>query len=336
MTTLRKEAYGPRGDASRHLPLEVLRAGLAALPEPPRDAGAVALIVCRRPDGERATPAEVLLTPEEGVTGDGWSRRPPRDVRAQITVMWRDVAALIANGQPLTLFGDNVIVDLDLAVANLPAGSRLRVGEALVEVTSKPHNGCSKFEGRFGADALAFVQAPETRHRNLRGIHWQVIASGLVRPSSPIQVLSRSGDMTLTVRPFATADRRSLEALWSRVFADDPPRNAPALLIARKLEVQPELLLVAMLGQTMVGAAMAGYDGVRGWIHHLAVAPEWRRHGFATALVHACEKGLRRLGCPKVNLQVRATNADVVAFYRRLGYEVEERISMGRLLEKPR
>jgi len=336
MNTLRKEAYGPRGEASRHLPLEALRAGLAGLPEPPRDAGAVALIVCRRGDGERDAPAEVLLTPEEGVPGDGWSRRPPRDVRAQITVMRRDVAALIANGQPLTLFGDNVLVDLDLSDANLPAGSRLRVGEALVEVSPKPHNGCSKFEERFGADALVFVQAPETRPRNLRGIHWKVIAPGLVRPSSPIQVLSRGAAVAPTVRAFVAADGPSLETLWSRVFPGDPPRNAPALLIARKLEVQPELLLVAVLDEILVGAAMAGYDGVRGWIHHLAVAPEWRRRGVATALVRACEEGLRRLGCPKVNLQVRATNAVVMAFYRRLGYEIEERISMGRVLEKPR
>ena len=76
--------------------------------------------------------------------------------------------------------------------------------------------------------------------------------------------------------------------------------------------------------------SMAGFDGVRGWIYHLAVAPECRRRGFATQLVRAAGDGLRKLGCQKINLQVRATNDDVVAFYRTLGYEVEQRVSMGR------
>lgn len=73
-------------------------------------------------------------------------------------------------------------------------------------------------------------------------------------------------------------------------------------------------------------------DGVRGWLYHLAVASEFRRRGFATGLVRAAEDGLRRLGCPKVNLQIRPTNHEVVAFYRSVGYEVEERVSMGRRL----
>jgi ribosomal protein S18 acetylase RimI-like enzyme len=103
-------------------------------------------------------------------------------------------------------------------------------------------------------------------------------------------------------------------------------------MIDNKLKVQPELLLVGSLDAQLVGAVMAGFDGTRGWIHHLAVAPEWRRHGFASRLLRAAEDGLRALGCPKVNLQVRASNSAVVAFYRSLGYAIEERISMGRRL----
>ncbi|HXJ32745.1 MAG TPA: GNAT family acetyltransferase [Candidatus Eisenbacteria bacterium] len=137
----------------------------------------------------------------------------------------------------------------------------------------------------------------------------------------------------MTVRPFRPADREALERLWAEVFPDDPPRNAPELVIDRKLKVQPELLLVAEDEGTLVGAVIAGYDGARGWLHHLAVAPGRRRRGVGTRLVRAAEDGLRGLGCPKVNLQVRATNRDVVAFYRRAGYEVEERVSMGRVLE---
>jgi ribosomal protein S18 acetylase RimI-like enzyme len=155
--------------------------------------------------------------------------------------------------------------------------------------------------------------------------------------------------MGLSIRAFRNGDRAAVEALWTRVFPDDPPRNAPALMIENKLEVQPELLLVGevdgvdaaaaaaggagavgAVGARIVGAVMAGYDGVRGWIYHLAVAPEFRRRGYGAQLVRAAEAGLRTLGCAKVNLQVRASNREVIAFYRSVGYEVEERVSMGR------
>jgi MOSC domain-containing protein YiiM len=191
MTELRKEAYGPVGDAARHLSMADLQAGVRALPKAPSDLGMVTLIVSRQADGVRLAPEEVHLTPEEGVAGDGWNRRPPRDPDGQIAVIRRDVAELIANGQPLTVFGDNFIVELDLSAGNLPAGTRLGVGEAVVEVTAKPHNGCLKFRDRFGKDALSLVQAPQTRHWNLRGIYWKVVQGGRVAPASPIRVLSR-------------------------------------------------------------------------------------------------------------------------------------------------
>ena len=191
MAELTKEAFGPQGDASRHLPLAELKVRLRALPKAPKDSGGLALIVRRRPDGVRETPEYVQLFPDEGVPGDGWSRRPPRDPLAQLAVMRRDVAELIANGPPLTVFGDNLFVDLDISAGNLPEGTRLRVGEALVEVTSKPHNGCMKFKARFGPDALEFVQAKPTRHRNFRGIYWRVVEAGGARVGDPIRVLSR-------------------------------------------------------------------------------------------------------------------------------------------------
>ena len=137
----------------------------------------------------------------------------------------------------------------------------------------------------------------------------------------------------LSVRPFQHGEREALQRLWARVFPDDPPWNAPEVMIENKLKVQPELLLVGEVEGTLVGAMIAGFDGVRGWIYHLAIAPEYRRRGFATQLVRAAEDGLRRPGCPKVNLQVRAVNHEVVAFYRSIGYEIEERVSMGRRLE---
>ena len=147
------------------------------------------------------------------------------------------------------------------------------------------------------------------------------------------------------IRSFEQSDRGELEALWARVFPDDPPRNAPERMIDNKMKVQPELLLVAEgtgaaepgkgddAPKRLLGAVMAGFDGTRGWIHHLAVLPGFRRRGIAERLVREAEDRLRELGCPKVNLQIRASNAPVAAFYRSLGYEVEDRISMGRVLE---
>jgi len=181
----------PRGDAARHLARAALDAGLVALPSASRDAGRLALIVRRLPTGSRETPPEVRLTLEEGVPGDDWSRRPPQKPEAQLAVMRREVAETLANGQPLTLFGDNLFVDLDLSAANLPVGTRLRVGAALVEMTAEPHNGCRKFQQRFGADALRVVQAKETRDQNLRGVYWRVLEPGVARVGDAVRVLSR-------------------------------------------------------------------------------------------------------------------------------------------------
>lgn len=191
MAELRREAYGPPGDASRHRPLAELEAGLRALPRAPASGGRVARIVRRRADGVREPLDRALLSPDEGVPGDGWARRPPRDPDAQLAVMRREVAELIANGQSLDVFGDNLFVDLDLSAANLPPGARLRAGAALLEMTPEPHDGCLKFKGRFGQDALRFVQAKATRDQNLRGVYWRVVEGGLVRVGDPIEVLSR-------------------------------------------------------------------------------------------------------------------------------------------------
>ena len=136
-----------------------------------------------------------------------------------------------------------------------------------------------------------------------------------------------------SVRASRRSDGEALSALWRLVFPDDPPWNAPTVMIENKLRVQPDLLLVGEIAGTVVGAVIAGFDGVRGWIYHLAILPDHRRRGFATRLVRSAEQGLRSLGCPKVNLQVRPTNHDVVEFYRSVGYQVEERVSMGRRLE---
>jgi MOSC domain-containing protein YiiM len=181
----------PPGDPSAHLPFAQLAERWRALATAGRDEGRLALIVFRRADGVRETPAHTRLTREEGVPGDDWCRRPPRDPEAQLAVMRLDVARMIANGQALTVFGDNLFVDLDLSAGNLPTGTRLRVGGALVEVTPKAHNGCRKFDARFGNDALRFVADKPTRGQNFRGIYWKVVEPGDVRVGDPVRVLSR-------------------------------------------------------------------------------------------------------------------------------------------------
>jgi len=179
------------GDAARHLPTVELEAGLRTLPPPPKDAGRLTHIVRRPAKDAREVLSRARLSPEAGLPGDTWSHKPAPDPTAQLTVMQTGVAELIANGQSLALFGDNLFVDLDLSAANLPIGSRLRVGGAVVEVTPMPHDGCHKFNARFGSDALRFVNTKPTRHLNLRGIYWRVIEAGDIEVGAPVQVLSR-------------------------------------------------------------------------------------------------------------------------------------------------
>jgi len=191
MAELEFEAYGPEGDPAEHRSRAEIEAGLQALPAPPKDRGRLVLIVRRHPDGHRETLTSVQLLPEEGLPGDGWNRRPPRKIEAQLAVMRFDIAKLLAAEQSVTLAGDQLFVDLDISAENLPAGSRLRVGAALVEMTPEPHDGCLKFKGRFGQDALNFVQAKATRHENRRGVYWKVIEAGEVSEACPIEVVSR-------------------------------------------------------------------------------------------------------------------------------------------------
>jgi ribosomal protein S18 acetylase RimI-like enzyme len=136
----------------------------------------------------------------------------------------------------------------------------------------------------------------------------------------------------LEIRPYDFEDESQVVGLWKAVFPDDPPWNDPLSMIRRKLTVQPELFLVAHTNGRIVGTVIAGFDGVRGWIHHLAVHTEFRRKGIATMLMRSAENGLESLGCPKVNLQVRATDTAVISFYRSLGYDLEERASLGKRL----
>jgi ribosomal protein S18 acetylase RimI-like enzyme len=136
----------------------------------------------------------------------------------------------------------------------------------------------------------------------------------------------------MDVRPFCNEDHDAVVALWREVFPNAPPRNDPVLDIARKLDVQPELFLVAVVDGRVAGTVMAGFDGHRGWVHLVAVDPRYQRRGVGSALMRRAEALLDEMGCPKLNLQVRPTTPEVVGFYESLGFQVEERISMGKIL----
>jgi ribosomal protein S18 acetylase RimI-like enzyme len=133
------------------------------------------------------------------------------------------------------------------------------------------------------------------------------------------------------IRPFRSSDAEAVVALWSDCGLLRP-WNDPHRDIRRKQTVQPELFLVATIGSDLVGSVMAGYDGHRGWINYLAVAPGHRRHGLGRRLVRETEDRLHAIGCPKVNLQIRAGNATAVAFYEAIGYRVDDVVSLGRRL----
>jgi ribosomal protein S18 acetylase RimI-like enzyme len=132
------------------------------------------------------------------------------------------------------------------------------------------------------------------------------------------------------IRTYSEARFEGVKALWQEAFPNDPPWNAAELAIPAKLAVQPELFLVALRGEHVVGSIMAGYDGHRGWLYAVAVLNAFSRRGIGTALVREAEQRLQATGCPKINLQVRASNAAVITFYERLGYITEDRISMGK------
>jgi hypothetical protein len=179
------------GDADRFRSFADLEQMLKALPPVPKDNGRATLLMRRCEGGRREALQKVMLELGTGIPGDTWSRSAERNQDMQIAVMERDVAELIANGQPLTLFGDCLILDLDLSSANLPSGSRIRVGSAVVEVTPMPHNGCGKFRARFGDGALRFVSIKELRHRNLRGIYMRVVEGGDASAGDPAEVIFR-------------------------------------------------------------------------------------------------------------------------------------------------
>lgn len=137
---------------------------------------------------------------------------------------------------------------------------------------------------------------------------------------------------SVTIRGFHPTEIEAVVLLWERCGLTRS-WNDPRKDIARKLLVNPELFLIAECDGQIVGTVMAGYEGHRGWINYLGVDPEYQRRGIGRQLMVAAEEKLRACGCPKINLQVRSTNAAVIEFYRAIGYAIDDVASLGKRLE---
>lgn len=173
----------------RHLTMEELEAGLDEIRKSPRDSGELQLIVRRPKTDEREVLKEGQLDLIEGLVGDSWKSRSSShtpdglaDPETQLNIMNSRVISLIAQSRDRwPLAGDQLYIDIDLSTENLPAGTRFKLGSAVIEVTPQPHTGCKKFVSRFGLDAMKFVNSPLGRQLCLRGINAKVVQSGVIR-----------------------------------------------------------------------------------------------------------------------------------------------------------
>lgn len=181
--------------AIRHLSMSELEAGLDEIRRAPKDNGVLEMIVRRPQVGEREILPEGELDLSEGLVGDNWRKRGSKTTadgsahpEMQLNLMNVRATALVAqSSERWHLAGDQLFVDLDLSEQNLPPGSQLAIGTAIIEVTPVPHNGCAKFVERFGADAMKFVNSPVGKELHLRGINAKVVKPGVVQVNDSIR-----------------------------------------------------------------------------------------------------------------------------------------------------
>jgi hypothetical protein len=174
-----------------HLTTTQIEAGLAEILESPKDNGVLELIVARPKPDEREVLATGELDIEEGLKGDTWKNYGKVRSDAQITIMNSRCIALLAQDENRwALAGDQLYVDLDLSDENLPIGTRLEIGSAILETTALPHNGCKKFVERFGMDAMKFVNSPIGKQLHLRGIYAKVVQSGTIKKGNLVKKIS--------------------------------------------------------------------------------------------------------------------------------------------------
>ena len=174
-----------------HLTPEQLEAGMSSIMLSPQDAGTIEMLVVRPSEDERSTPRSVEISASLGIYGDRWSMGKSRDYPdTQIAMVNSRLLDLVSGGRDRwALAGDNIVVDLDLSQVNLIPGQKLEMGSAVVEITDTPHEGCSKFAGRFGAPALRFVNVGIGKEMRLRGIYARVIQDGVISVGDRINKL---------------------------------------------------------------------------------------------------------------------------------------------------
>lgn len=173
-----------------HATAEELAAGLDHVRSSPAARGTLELIVRRPAENEREVLEEGELDTVIGLVGDRWHLGSSPTNDAQLTLINARVAQLVARSRDRwQLAGDQLYVDLDLSVENLPVGTRLAVGSAVIEVSEAPHTGCAKFTARFGSDAVKLVNKSPGRELRLRGMNARVVEAGTIRPGDPIEKL---------------------------------------------------------------------------------------------------------------------------------------------------
>lgn len=138
-------------------------------------------------------------------------------------------------------------------------------------------------------------------------------------------------NLNLTVRPYQAQDEEQVIELWHSCCLV-VPWNDPKKDIWLKLQIQPELFLVGLIGSQVVATIMAGYEGHRGWLNYLAVVPEYQRQGIGQYMVEQATAKLKAINCPKINLQIRTSNTGVIEFYERIGFKIDAVVSMGKRL----
>ncbi len=173
----------------QYLSMSQLEAGMEYIRHAPRENGTLKMIVRRPREDERDILAQGELSPVEGLVGDNWKERGSKHtpdgsahLYAQITIMNARCIALLAQSEDRwALAGDQLFVDFDLSEENIPPGTRLAIGSAILEVSAEPHSGCKKFSARFGVEAMKFVNSPEGKRLHLRGINARVIRAGVIQ-----------------------------------------------------------------------------------------------------------------------------------------------------------
>ncbi len=188
----------------QHLSVTELEAGLEHIRQSPKDNGTLMMIVRRPLDDEREVIGRGELDPLQGLVGDNWKVRGSRhtpdgsaNTNAQITVMNARTIALLAQAEERwSLAGDQLYIDMDLSTDNLPPGTRLVIGSAVMEVSAEPHTGCKKFSSRFGVEAMKFVNSPEGKQLHLRGINAKVIQAGAIQAGDVVKKMKSFKSIT--------------------------------------------------------------------------------------------------------------------------------------------